>query len=217
MRNEQREYGWTSAHETCAHAYLLPAITRALPGNGPLRVLDLGCGNGFTAGYLARLGHQVVGVDAAPDGIELARAAHPKVRFHVASLYDDGLLGTVGNGYEVVIASEVIEHLYWPRILLRRAHDALARGGRAVITTPYHGYLKNLALSLLGAWDGHFHAGWDGGHIKFFSRATLSALMQEAGFDRLAFCGAGRLPGLWKSMVISGDKGGESLPAAASR
>src|SRR4051812_46361423 len=121
MRNEQLEYGWSNAHETCAHAYLLPAITQALPQGRPLRVLDLGCGNGFTAGYLASLGHEVVGVDASSDGIELARAAHPTVRFHVASVYDDGFADVVGNDYCVVIASEVIEHLYRPRVLLRRA------------------------------------------------------------------------------------------------
>jgi hypothetical protein len=31
-------------------------------------------------------------------------------------------------------------------------------------------------------------------------------LMSEAGFSRMTFCGAGRLPGLWKSMVITGEK-----------
>jgi 2-polyprenyl-3-methyl-5-hydroxy-6-metoxy-1,4-benzoquinol methylase len=185
----------------------LPAILQSLPLGKGLRILDLGCGNGFVAGHLANLGHHVVGVDASGDGIEIARAKYLNAKFHVASLYDDALKAAVGYEYQVVISSEVIEHLYWPKVLLRRAHDALAVGGRLIVTTPYHGYLKNLALSLVGGWDKHFDVAWDGGHIKFFSNATLSSLMAEAGFVRLGFRGAGRFPGLWKSMIMQGEKG----------
>jgi len=41
-----------------------------------------------------------------------------------------------------------------------------------------------------------------GGHIKFWSRATLTALLAEEGFTVAHFEGAGRLPYLWKSMVV---------------
>lgn len=207
VQNEQKHYGWENAQRTCAHEYLLPAILQSLPLGKGLRILDLGCGNGFVAGHLANLGHHVVGVDASGDGIEIARAKYLNAKFHVASLYDDALKAAVGYEYQVVISSEVIEHLYWPKVLLRRAHDALAVGGRLIVTTPYHGYLKNLALSLVGGWDKHFDVAWDGGHIKFFSNATLSSLMAEAGFVRLGFRGAGRFPGLWKSMIMQGEKG----------
>jgi len=177
-----------------------------MPRGAGLRVLDMGCGNGHVAGRLAQLGHNVVGIDASPDGIRLARAHHPRAAFHLCSVYDDSFENVVGHAYDVAIAAEVIEHLYWPRVLLRRAYQALAPGGRFIVTTPYHGYLKNLALSIANGWDKHFHAGWDGGHIKFFSRKTLGRFMSEAGFIGLDFRGAGRAPGFWKSMVMAGDK-----------
>ena len=76
------------------------------------------------------------------------------------------------------------------------------RGGEIIISTPYHGYLKNLALALSGKLDAHFTALWDGGHIKFFSRNTLETLLVESGFEVTDFIGAGRWPYLWKSMLI---------------
>ena len=58
-------------------------------------------------------------------------------------------------------------------------------------------------LALTGKLDAHFTALWDGGHIKFWIRSSLSQLLTEAGFEQLVFRGAGRLPWLWKSMVCS--------------
>jgi len=71
-----------------------------------------------------------------------------------------------------------------------------------IVSTPYHGYLKNLALAVTGKLDAHFTALWDGGHIKFFSRSTLEQMLREEGFDVQAFVGAGRWPFLWKSMLM---------------
>jgi len=42
--------------------------------------------------------------------------------------------------------------------------------------------------------------------IKLWSRKTLARLMTEAGFTNIQFRGAGRLPWLWMTMVMSGDK-----------
>lgn len=85
-------------------------------------------------------------------------------------------------------------------------YAALKPGGKLVSSTPYHGYLKNLLISLVGGWDRHANPLWDGGHIKLWSRRTLSALLTEAGFKDLQFAGAGRLPGLHMTMVARGIK-----------
>jgi hypothetical protein len=75
-----------------------------------------------------------------------------------------------------------------------------------VVSTPYHGYLKNLVISLLDKWDSHHTALWHGGHIKFWSQSTLTQLFSENGFTVCGFFGVGRVPFLWKSMIIVGQK-----------
>jgi len=82
----------------------------------------------------------------------------------------------------------------------------LRRKGHLVITTPYHGYMKNLLLSLLNEWDSHHSPLWHGGHIKFWSRTTLTKLLQENGFTVVDFSGVGRISYFWKSMVLVAKK-----------
>lgn len=80
-------------------------------------------------------------------------------------------------------------------------HRHLKPGGCLILSTPYHGYLKNLAICLLNRWDEHHWVNCEGGHVKFFSVATLGEALRGAGFGGLLVRHAGGLPGLWKSMV----------------
>jgi SAM-dependent methyltransferase len=107
------------------------------------------------------------------------------------------------SGFDVVISTEVIEHLFLQAARPRFAASVLKPGGYLIVTTPYHGYFKNLLICLLGKWDSHHTPLWDGGHIKFWSFNSLSALFCSNGFDVVGFKGAGRVFGLWKSMVVT--------------
>src|SRR5262245_62404881 len=165
----EREYHWGSDSLTCANAYLLPALERLLDtqfDQARLRILDLGCGNGAVTAALASRGHHVLGVDASAAGIAIARRAHPDVRFEECSIYDDSLASVVGPGFDCVVSLEVIEHLHMPRRLMAVSRTVLNPDGILIVSTPYHGYLKNLALSVLNRWDEHFSVWWDGGHVK---------------------------------------------------
>jgi len=206
------EYGWPSAQEDPSFSYLAPVLERTVRiaakvqgmGEG-VRVFDAGCGNGAFAARLLRNGYQVIGCDASEMGIAQAKANFPDGEFSVASVYED-LSIRFGSEYDIVISSEVVEHLYAPRELVKNAFSLLKSGGYFILSTPYHGYLKNLALALSGKMDKHFTALWDGGHIKFWSQSTLGQLLMEAGFSNLSFKGAGRIPLLWKSMIITAQK-----------
>jgi 2-polyprenyl-3-methyl-5-hydroxy-6-metoxy-1,4-benzoquinol methylase len=170
------------------------------------RVLDVGCGNGFTCGEFLRRGCHVVGIDLSESGIEVARRTHPTGRFEVLPA-DDKLLEALGEEpFDIVVSTEVVEHLYAPRAYAHGCFQALKPGGRFICTTPYHGYLKNLAIALAGKWDSHASPLWDGGHIKLWSRRTLGNLLAEAGFINLQFRGVGRTRWLWMTMAMSGDK-----------
>ena len=170
------------------------------------RILDVGCGNGYTAGQFIKRRCNVVGIDLSHTGIELARSTYPSGRFEVLEA-DDRILGNLGcDPFDLVVSTEVVEHLYAPRPYVRGCYHALRPGGRFVCSTPYHGYLKNLVLALLNKHDSHANPLWDGGHIKLWSHHTLSILLSEAGFVNLQFSGAGRFPYLWMTMLMSGDR-----------
>src|SRR5262245_48649662 len=107
MSHEHRAYGWKTAEMGSSHAYLLPAVRgllRSMHGGRRVRLVDLGCGNGYVTAELAQGGHDVIGVDASPDGIEIAKKAYPDARFEVASVYDDDLASVVGEGVDGVVS-----------------------------------------------------------------------------------------------------------------
>ena len=148
---------------------------------------------------LGELGFSMTGVDPSDSGIEQARRAFPRVRAEVGSAYDD-LVARYGT-FPLVVSLEVIEHCMDPRSFARTFLALIEPGGIGVVSTPYHGYLKNVALALSGRMDGHFTALWDGGHVKFFSIKTLRQLLGELGARDVDFVRVGRVPPLAKSMV----------------
>ena len=170
--------------------------------DGVRSICDLGCGNGHITGRLAALGYNVTGVDASASGIQIARRAYRGVEF-VQALIDRDL--KVGR-FDLVISSDVVEHLYRPSDLLEAAVSQLKPGGQLLLGTPYHGYLKNLVLAATGKMDAHFSALHDGGHIKFFSVSTLSQLVRVHRFEDLSFTFYGRAPWLWKNMICHARK-----------
>lgn len=192
-------YKWGHASLSCAHDYLLPALLRELHLLKPRRVFDLGCGNGSVANVLERQGIDVIGVDPSEEGIAIARSTYPDLKLYKGSAYDD--LAALYGRFPVVISLEVVEHLYFPRRYAATLFDLVEGGGTAIVSTPYHGYWKNLALALTGKMDAHFAALWDHGHIKFWSIRTLRQLLQEAGFSEIRFLRVGRIPPLAKSMI----------------
>lgn len=207
MTTGYRDYGWRNAAPSHMHMHFMPHVF-ALAGGLKLgaRVLDVGCGNGFTCGEFLKRGCHVVGLDLSEQGIAVARQTYPEGRFELLAADGYVLQNLNEPHFDLVISTEVIEHLYDPRSYVQGCFTALRPGGRFICSTPYHGYLKNLALAMTGKWDAHANPLWDGGHIKFWSRKTLSCLLMETGFHHLQFRGAGRLPLLWMTMVMAADK-----------
>ena len=198
-------YRYRNALPSHAHAILLPAVRReltALQGALPQarrRLFDLGCGNGSVGAVLHGDGRNLSGIDPSVEGIVAARGAYTFLEVEAGSPYDD-FAGRFGR-FPVVVSLEVVEHVYASRHYARTLFDILEPGGTAIISTPYHGYWKNLVLAVTGKMDRHFTVLWEYGHIKFRSIETLTSLLKETGFEDPRFVRVGRVPPLAKSMI----------------
>jgi 2-polyprenyl-3-methyl-5-hydroxy-6-metoxy-1,4-benzoquinol methylase len=204
-----KDYGFYKAGPSHMHSRFMPHILNLAGNKSGGRVLDVGCGNGFTCGEFLKRGWTVVGIDLSESGISIARKTYPAGRFEVMPGDSDILEGLQEKPFDLVVSTEVVEHLYAPRAYALSIFKTLKPRGRFICTTPYHGYLKNLAISVSNKWDRHANPLWDGGHIKLWSRRTLAQLLAETGFNNIQFRGAGRLPWLWMTMVVAADKPNE--------
>ena len=186
------------------HSYVLPAVLKLMEGlnitSSKKFLFEIGCGNGSVANFLTQKGWNVTGVDPSIQGIEIANKSFPHIKLQQGSAYDD--LSKKYGQFPALISLEVVEHVYAPRKYAKTMFDLLLPGGTAIISTPYHGYFKNLAMALSGKMDNHFHALWDHGHIKFWSKKTIKSLLLETGFVDINFKLVGRIPILAKSMIV---------------
>lgn len=202
------EYKWANDPETCVHRYLVPAIIgilKKLKLNVGSRILDVGCGGGALVNRIYNIGFMNIwGIDASQSGVSLARASFPKIadRFFKHNAYESKLPNSIPERYDLIISMEVIEHLYSPETYLGNLYKWLNDDGYLIITSPYHGYLKNLLILFANKFEKHFNPLVEGGHIKFFSTRSLSALLHKRRFEVLKVKYIGRIPWIWKSMIF---------------
>jgi 2-polyprenyl-3-methyl-5-hydroxy-6-metoxy-1,4-benzoquinol methylase len=203
-----KNYGWESEDAPRSCNFIAPKVIQILRKLGVSTVLDVGCGNGALCGLLQREGFSVAGAEYDKAGCELAKKTYPNITFYHVGVYDSpgAILQSAKDPFDCVVATEVIEHLFSPQFLPTFASQVMKSNGHLVISTPYHGFLKNLMLSLLNHWDTHHTPLWEGGHIKFWSKKTLTVLLAQNGYNVLSFHGVGRMPYLWKSMIIVAQK-----------
>src|SRR3569833_2492240 len=195
-------YGYQNDSPTHNFSYQLNDLLKLINKASNKYILDLGCGNGYLVNHLVANGFNAYGTDASEKGIAIAKRVNPD-RFFVQDLSSDSLPAALqGIPFDTIISTEVIEHLYNPQAFIDFCKGQLQPGGELIITKHYHGYLKNLALSVFNKWDKHMDPLWLGGHIKLWSRKTLTKILIDAGFTIVSFTGCGRIPYFWMSMII---------------
>lgn len=193
-------YGWESGNAEESHAYLIPPVLRAFKQYNTTTLLDIGTGNGATIPIWMSKGIKVTAIEPDPEGYNFSKR-HTGADVRQLGV-GDKLPDEWNSNFDTVVCLEVIEHLFNPDDLIDTVRYTLKKDGIVIISTPYHGYLKNLALAIAGKWDFHHHPQRVGGHIKFWSKDTLADIFERNGFSQISFEGAGRFPFLWKSMVM---------------
>ncbi len=186
--------------------YLFSTLMRMNVPERPVKVLDVGCGNGAMAFAVASLGCDVVGIDVNEASIGHARDANPyrNARFEVVS--DDDF--DLNERFDLTICSEVLEHLHRPERLLATMTRHLKNDGLLLITVP-NGYGPREVLGRsekvlrdklgLGRLIDRVRAGTkmldaatkcavhtsnpDQDHVQKFTTGQLSELLRDAGLS----------------------------------
>ena len=141
------------------------------------RALDVGCGTGEFTAALAQAGAVAVGVEVADAAIERARARHPGLDFRRVPI--DGPLAFEDNSFDLVWASEVIEHVADTAGWLSEVRRVLAPAGRLLVTTPSHGRLR-VAVFGMERFSEPL-----GDHLHLYTKESLRELLDEFGFSEI--------------------------------
>jgi len=150
-----------------------------------LRILDVGCGGGILCEPLARLGATVVGIDPLEENIGHAKAHGTAMGLSITYLaHALEALPREFHSFDIVIASEIIEHVKNPDDFLKMCTERLRPGGGLVVTT----FNKTLKSYLLGIVVAEYLLKWapPGTHSweKFISPESLSQKLKPLGFNR---------------------------------
>jgi 2-polyprenyl-6-hydroxyphenyl methylase / 3-demethylubiquinone-9 3-methyltransferase len=147
-----------------------------------LRVLDIGCGGGILSEPLARLGARVVGADPSEENIAVARAHAEQGGLSVdyrATTAEH--LAAAGEGFDVVLAMEVVEHVTDVASFVATCASMVRPGGLMIAAT-LNRTLKSFALAIVGAeyvlrWLPRGTHQWD----KFVTPEELESAIENAG------------------------------------
>ncbi|MDQ1535717.1 MAG: hypothetical protein QOE58_110 [Actinomycetota bacterium] len=175
----------------------------------PSRILDLGCSGGLFAERARAAGHHVTGVDA----VEVPGVRERTDRFFVADL-EAGIPTEVGDGYDAVVAGDIIEHLTRPMTILKDIRDVLRPGGQVLLSVPNFGHWYPRLRVASGLFGYDRRGILDDTHVRFFTRSTLRRSVHAAGFDIVDETATGLPLG---AIGASGSRTGRNAALNASR
>jgi ubiquinone/menaquinone biosynthesis C-methylase UbiE len=156
--------------------------------------LDEGCGDGRFTGLLAEVGAEPIGVDVAEAALRRARTAHPRIRFVRTPM--EGPLPFDDGAFDVVWASEVIEHVADTARWLSEVRRVIRPGGRLLLTTPNH---SRLAI-LIGGLERYADPLSD--HLHLYTQRSLRQLLDEFHFGQIGLRVVGGPP-LMRRVVLA--------------
>ena len=134
------------------------------------QLLDIGCGVGRTSFMAALQGFDVIGVDIEKKAIDIAKTTAKKLNLENKCIFDYGDIlkqkKLYNKKFDVIICSEVIEHVLHPQKIINLAFRLLKKNGLFIITTPHDPKLWSVLDNYAD-------------HIKRFSTGELKRLLSN--------------------------------------
>lgn len=149
-------------------------------------ILDVGCGNGYQMAPLTRR-NIVYGLDISEANIEKALSKGIKAQLHDV----ENPFPFADNFFDVVVCSELLEHLFFPEKVLKECYRVLKSSGTFIVTVPNLYCLRNRLSILIGRGHNFVEYSRDQGHIRFFSLYGMSDILKKIGFRIRHFRGQG--------------------------
>tara|TARA_B100000787_G_scaffold124684_1_gene93995 strand:+ start:1164 stop:1793 length:630 start_codon:yes stop_codon:yes gene_type:complete len=202
-KNKKFSIDYTWSDDTHHTPSIVSNIQKLLTGINTKKLdhLDLGCGNGFITKKIYHFFDTSLGIDLSQDGIKFARKKLKSKQISFKHQSAEQLFKQKKK-FGFITSIEVIEHQYDPYKFMKDIEKISKKGAYILITTPFHGYIKNLAISILGKMDPHYGPLWQHGHIKFFSVKTLTQLISLYKFKIIDIKYSGRFYPLSSSMMF---------------
>lgn len=166
---------------------LKPMLSQMAPG-APMRVLDVGCGEGYALAFFRGKGCEVRGFDFSSAGVESKNPSckDTLVVGDVFSLLQSEI--SSGRKYDVVWLQNVLEHVRDPIDLLQSLRKLIDGGGVAVVTVPNDCSIVQRAALQYGHVDSAF---WvlPPDHLSYFDATSLRAIARHTGWDCMKILG----------------------------
>ena len=160
---------------------------RDLSGEAPfagLRIVDIGCGGGLLCEPMARLGAEVVGVDAAARNIPVAQTHAAQSGLEIDYRHTTAeALAEAGERFDVVLNMEVVEHVADPLAYLSACRALLKPGGLHICST-INRNAKSFGMAIVGAeWVMRWLPKGTHEWSKFITPDELYDLLSKAGME----------------------------------
>ena len=165
----------------------MPSSSTPLMG---VKILDVGSGGGILSEPLARLGATVTGIDPVIENIQIAeqhrdRVPHLSTNLTYKNTKIEDLLLDESNKekYDVIVVSEVLEHVDDVELFLNSAHSLLKPEGKLIITTINQTVSAALLAIVGGEYLSNLVPRGTHSYDKFVLLNGLQTMLKEVGFS----------------------------------
>ncbi len=198
-KNSYKEYRWSHNKADNSYNYLYLSLNKIIKKYiKKNNLLDVGCGNGYLTKSISKQFKKILAIDNSNSAIYQAKRNYSgKVKF-----LNKKLEKIKNKNWDCITLIEVIEHLYSPDEMLKYIYNVSNKKTQVIISTPYHGLIKNILILLSGKFDTHFSPLELNGHIKFFSKNTLTKLILRNKFKIEKIFYSGRFFPISKSIIF---------------